>query len=303
MDDTQDPIHQFFTEEQLSKDDVLYTALGLTRSATAEEIRKAYRKKALTCHPDKFNNKSEKEKETAHVEFQRIGFAYAVLSDEKRKKTYDATGSTAESAFADADEMGWEAYFETLFTRIDRGALDADKKKYQGSEDEKEDLIEAYKAEKGSLPAILEHIPHATHDDEERLISVVNGLIANGELESTKKWTSTSGDKKAKEKRKKGAAKQAKEAEEAAKELGVWDEFYGTGKKGKRKADSEKDGGNEDGLQALILQRQRQRSGALDSLADKYAKLEEKAKDERAAKKSKSKGKKAKDEEPPVCTL
>ena len=45
---------------------------------------------------------------------------------------YDSTGKTNESAFADAEEMGWDAYFESLFQRIDRKMLDEDKAKYQG---------------------------------------------------------------------------------------------------------------------------------------------------------------------------
>lgn len=152
-----------------------------------------------------------------------------------------------------------------------------------GSEDEIADLEEAYTTCKGSLPAILEHIPHATHDDEPRLVKAINDLIAQGSLEQTKKWASTSNDKAAKLKRAKAAASQAKEAEAAAKELGVWDEFYGSGKKGKRNGDKD-----ESGLQALILKRQQDRSGALDALADKYAKLEEKAKGKGKNKKRKS---------------
>lgn len=148
------------------------------------------------------------------------------------------------------------------------------------------DLKEAYTTCKGSLPAILKHIPHATHDDESRLVKAINGLIADGSLEPTKKWTTSSTDTSAKTKRAKAAASQAKEAEAAAKELGVWDEFYGSGKKGKRNGDKD-----ESGLQALILKRQQDRSGALDALADKYAKLDEK---ERA--RGKGKGKKRKSE-------
>jgi hypothetical protein len=45
---------------------------------------------------------------------------------------YDATGRTDENAFSGAEEMGWDAYFETLFQRIDRKVLDEDKAKYQG---------------------------------------------------------------------------------------------------------------------------------------------------------------------------
>ena len=46
--------------------------------------------------------------------------------------SYDDTGRTDESAFSDAEAMGWDAYFESLFQRIDRSILDEDKKRYQG---------------------------------------------------------------------------------------------------------------------------------------------------------------------------
>lgn len=86
MDDRPDPIHNFFSETASSQPDILYTALQLTKSATGEEVRKAYRKLALKYHPDKHGSKSNDEKEEMGQEFQRIGFAYAVLSDEGKRK-------------------------------------------------------------------------------------------------------------------------------------------------------------------------------------------------------------------------
>ena len=82
----EDPINNFFTPQEVEDPKILYTALGLTESATGEEIRKAYRKKALLLHPDKHGSKSDKEKQELGKEFQRVGFAYAVLSDEKKRK-------------------------------------------------------------------------------------------------------------------------------------------------------------------------------------------------------------------------
>ena len=46
---------------------------------------------------------------------------------------YDGTGRTGDLPFADAESMGWDAYFESLFQRIDRKMLDDDKARYQGS--------------------------------------------------------------------------------------------------------------------------------------------------------------------------
>ena len=83
-------------------------------------------------------------------------------------------------------------------------------------------------------------------------------------------------------KRKKKSAKEADEAEALAKEIGVWDEFYGSGKptdkaakkqKGKQKAN---EGSEEDvsALQALILKRKKNMGGFFENLAAKYAEPE-----------------------------
>jgi DnaJ family protein C protein 9 len=81
-----DPITQFFSAKGAESPDILYTTLSLQKSATAEEVRKAYRKQALKYHPDKHASKNDKEKEELGKEFQKVGFAYAVLSDEKKRK-------------------------------------------------------------------------------------------------------------------------------------------------------------------------------------------------------------------------
>lgn len=67
-----------------------YTILGVTKSASAEEIKKAYRKLALQHHPDR--NKGNKESET---KFKEVTKAYEVLSDPQKKQTYDQFGEAA----------------------------------------------------------------------------------------------------------------------------------------------------------------------------------------------------------------
>lgn len=100
----------------------------------------------------------------------------------------------------------------------------------------------------------------------------------------------------------KAGEKSAKEAEKAAKELGVWDEFYGSGKKGKRQADKNDENKEEEGgegmLQALILKRQREREGVFEAMEEKYRKIEEDARAKKKAKKGK--GKKEETEGMPV---
>jgi curved DNA-binding protein len=65
-----------------------YQVLGVKKDASKEEIRKAYRKLAMKYHPD--HTKGDK---TAEEKFKKISEAYAVLSDEKKRKEYDTFGA------------------------------------------------------------------------------------------------------------------------------------------------------------------------------------------------------------------
>ena len=66
-----------------------YQLLGITKTASAEEIKKAYRKLALQYHPDR--NKTKE----AETKFKEVTKAYEVLSDPQKRQTYDQFGHTA----------------------------------------------------------------------------------------------------------------------------------------------------------------------------------------------------------------
>jgi len=66
-----------------------YDVLGVSKSATAAELKSAYRKLALEWHPDR--NKSSE----AEAKFKEINEAYQVLSDTKKKQAYDQFGHAA----------------------------------------------------------------------------------------------------------------------------------------------------------------------------------------------------------------
>src|SRR5277367_6110066 len=67
-----------------------YEILGLSRTATQDEIKKAYRKSALKYHPDRNAGDPQAEKK-----FKEISEAYEVLSDDNKRQVYDQYGADA----------------------------------------------------------------------------------------------------------------------------------------------------------------------------------------------------------------
>ncbi|KAF9464684.1 hypothetical protein BDZ94DRAFT_1320822 [Collybia nuda] len=274
--DQDDPISQFFPNQEFVD---LYDVLSVKNDSKTADINKAYRRLALANHPDKHVTSDASTKADASVKFQQIGFAYAVLSDEKRRLRYDTTGRTDEGFDLSVGDDGWEAYFEELFERVTREKLDEMKKEYQGSPQEIHDLKDAYIESNGSIEGIMSRVPHSTYDDEARFIITISELIMKGDLPSLSAWEMSSKDEKSKLVRKKQSQKEAKEAEKLARELGVWDEFYGSGKTRERKSKGKSKGNldvrvdeeDHSTLQALILGKKRKNMDSFfDSLATKY---------------------------------
>jgi len=77
-------------ELKKSKRKDYYKILGVDKNANEEEIKKAYRKRAMVHHPDRHSGATEAEQKDHEHKFKEVGEAYAILSDEKKRRMYDS---------------------------------------------------------------------------------------------------------------------------------------------------------------------------------------------------------------------
>ena len=239
-----------------SKD--LYQVLGVEKTASSGQIKKAYHKISLQVHPDRVG---EEGREESTKKFQCVGAVYAILSDDERRGLYDDTGEVEDEMDPLQDkDKDWEEYWRFLFPKVTLDDIEKFEKEYRHSEEEKEDLKKAYVESEGDMGQIIDTIMCAREEDEERFRELINEMIKAKEVKKYKAFTKS--NKAEKENRKRAAAAEAEEAEAAAKELGL--------------------GEGEDSLRAMILARQSNRGAAansfLDGLAEKYGNKKTKAK-------------------------
>lgn len=188
-----------------------------------------------------------------------------MLSDERRRKVYDRTGRT-DDAFGEDGDFDWmDFYREQLSAMLDTRAISDFRKKYQNSEEEKRDLLEAFEAADGDMDGVYESVMLSNVlDDDERFRAIIDQAIAEGEVENYKLYSEESDAKRTA--RTKKAQKEAKEAEKLAKKVEA-------DKKKKKTASASKSQGpgGEDDLLAMITKRQQDRGqGFMAHLEEKY---------------------------------
>lgn len=240
----------------------LYDVLGLSRDATAADITRVYRRLALQYHPDRNPEGAAK--------FKEISNAYSVLSDEKDRRTYDATGIVPGVASGRGDEMSESQRSAEMQQRVHQFYAT-----YAGSHEEEEDVIERFKKCKGNFGRMIREellFDNGKVEEVKRLQDLVRSLVKRGRLESTEAWEITSTEA-ARKRIERAMAKERKRAVETLDAMGLSTKKSGAG--------------SVQELQAIISHNQeKQWADMLGNLEEKYVKRKNVA-EEHAGKKKK----------------
>ncbi|GMH20129.1 hypothetical protein Nepgr_021970 [Nepenthes gracilis] len=183
-------------EPQQANDDVndaptndksLYEVLGLERTASQQEIKKAYYKLALQLHPDK-NPGDEQAKE----KFQQLQKVISILGDEEKRALYDQTGVVDDADLAGEAFQNLHDFFRTMYKKVTEADIEEFEANYRGSDSEKNDLIDLYKKYKGNMNRLFcSMLCSDPKLDSHRFKDILDEAISAGELMETKaykKW-------------------------------------------------------------------------------------------------------------------
>ncbi|XP_057438708.1 chaperone protein dnaJ 6-like [Lotus japonicus] len=219
----------------------LYQVLGVERTATQQEIKKAYHKLALRLHPDK--NPDDQE---AKEKFQQLQKVISILGDEEKRAVYDQTGCVDDADLAGDVVQNLHDFFRTMYKKVTEADIEEFEANYRGSDSEKKDLIDLYKECKGKMNKLFcSMLCSDSKLDSHRFKDILDEAIAAGELKATKayeKW-----------------AKEVSETKPPTNPLR-------RGNKSSKQSETD--------LHAIIAQRRNERKGQFDSmfstLASKY---------------------------------
>lgn len=136
-------------------------------------VKKQYYKLALIYHPDRV---SDEKKSKAKEDFNILHRAYNILSDADQKRAYD---NGLEICLARATVSAqWESHLKVIGT----DDFERARKKYQGSEKERKDMVRELKHGNGSLTHLLNNLPFMRFEDEDRVMGIIKELKKNGDL-------------------------------------------------------------------------------------------------------------------------
>lgn len=226
-----------------------YEILGVSKTSSDKEVRKAYHKLSLKVHPDRV---SDEDKSEATEKFKILGRIYSTLSSKEKRSIYDQTGSIDDDdggTFEDSD-FDWLNYWRCIFKPLSQKNIQDYEKQYKGSEEETSDLKKAYVNGKGDMDFILEAVPFSNCEEEPRLKAIIQKFIDSGEVPEYDRFVNENPRKTARRKRK--YEEEARQAALIASPIDL-------------------DDSGEEALKELIQSKQRERGEQMNSFFDQLA--------------------------------
>ncbi|PKU70422.1 chaperone protein dnaJ 6 [Dendrobium catenatum] len=174
-------------EASAPKEKSLYEILGVERTASQQEIKKAYYKLALRLHPDKNPGDDE-----AKEKFQLLQKVISILGDEEKRSLYDQTGSVDDDMLVGNAADNLQEYFRSMYKKVTEADIEEFEANYRGSDSEKKDLKDLYAKYNGNMDRLFcSMICSYPKLDSHRFKDIIDAAINEGELKSTKayqKW-------------------------------------------------------------------------------------------------------------------
>ncbi|GMJ11999.1 hypothetical protein like AT3G12170 [Hibiscus trionum] len=186
-EEEEEAVHEKEGNHSSSNERSLYEILGVEKTASQQEIKKAYYKLALRLHPDK-NPGDEEAKE----KFQQLQKVMSILGDDEKRAIYDQTGCIDDADLAGDDVENLRNFFRTMYKKVTEADIEEFEAHYRGSDSEKKDLIDLYKKFKGKMNKLFcSMLCSDPKLDSHRFKNLLDDAIAAGELKETKaykKW-------------------------------------------------------------------------------------------------------------------
>lgn len=230
----------------------VYKLMEISKDAKDKDIKKAYHKLSLLCHPDRV---PESQKVESTEKFKVLSKIYQVLTDPQRRGLYDEQG------IIDDDDEGktasWMELWQKLFKPLTEEDISNFEKDYINSDLEKRDIKMAYLGGKGCINYMMNHVPFMGVEDEPRIKEIVATMIESNEVPEYKIFT-----EEPTAKRNKRHKKYARESVEAQ----VIKERIERRQQKDAEAAQEASNGN---LEQMILARKNQRESNYNSLMDR----------------------------------